>query len=312
MVGWNYRPDPTAAHVAAGRSLCVLTAIGLGCVAFSHAALAADPSVSQTVGTSQTVLDEFGAPLQGTDPSSYRFGIPAVEGDLIQILQTTDGTIHPPSSNGTPHPNNPLIDTTRIGLGISPTVAVSGRFGANVAPRPGGNSRIFARAFNAPSVGEASFYADSQTFTVKSWKNEVFFALFGQTIQPLDPNDSDGDGLNNSWEKSLGTDPNAIDTDRDGMTDGEERMTGTDPLDASSAFTIVEVHPAGGDDALLQWQSVAGLNYRVEYTPDLLDENPVFQVIATVTATADVTELPVPHGLSDPHGSYRVRALGGP
>ena len=46
--------------------------------------------------------------------------------------------------------------------------------------------------------------------------------------------DSDGDGLTNSEEKELGTDPNLTDTDGDGLSDLEERDQGTDPLNTDS------------------------------------------------------------------------------
>jgi subtilisin family serine protease len=47
------------------------------------------------------------------------------------------------------------------------------------------------------------------------------------------PVDSDGDGLNDSEEAGLGTDPNKADTDGGGVNDGDEVNNGTDPLDAS-------------------------------------------------------------------------------
>lgn len=46
---------------------------------------------------------------------------------------------------------------------------------------------------------------------------------------PNDP-DSDDDGLNDGDEVALGTDPNNPDTDDDGLSDGEELLLGTDPL----------------------------------------------------------------------------------
>ena len=47
--------------------------------------------------------------------------------------------------------------------------------------------------------------------------------------------DSDGDGLTDSEEAAIGTDPNAADTDGDGLTDGLEATAGTtDPLLADS------------------------------------------------------------------------------
>jgi hypothetical protein len=42
--------------------------------------------------------------------------------------------------------------------------------------------------------------------------------------------DTDGDGLSNSAEKRLGTDPERADSDGDGIEDGDEMERGTDPL----------------------------------------------------------------------------------
>lgn len=48
------------------------------------------------------------------------------------------------------------------------------------------------------------------------------------------PSDSDGDGLTDSEEDFLGTDPNNPDSDGDGLTDGEEITEGTDPNNPDS------------------------------------------------------------------------------
>ena len=45
------------------------------------------------------------------------------------------------------------------------------------------------------------------------------------------PSDSDGDGLTDDEEASIGTDPLDEDTDGDGLTDADEVERGTDPLD---------------------------------------------------------------------------------
>ncbi len=46
--------------------------------------------------------------------------------------------------------------------------------------------------------------------------------------------DSDSDGLSDSFESSIGTDPDNPDTDGDGFTDGEEYLSYTDPLKSRS------------------------------------------------------------------------------
>ena len=48
--------------------------------------------------------------------------------------------------------------------------------------------------------------------------------------------DSDGDGLSDYEEETLGTDPNNADTDGGGVDDGQEVLAGTDPLDSGDDF----------------------------------------------------------------------------
>ncbi|MCX6398708.1 MAG: thrombospondin type 3 repeat-containing protein [Propionibacteriales bacterium] len=48
--------------------------------------------------------------------------------------------------------------------------------------------------------------------------------------KPPEPVDTDGDGLTDEEEATLGTDPALADTDGDGVDDGQEVTDGTDPL----------------------------------------------------------------------------------
>lgn len=266
----------------------------------------AQPSVAQAVGVGSAILDEFGQPLQGTDPGADYFGLPVVEGDLVQVLHATDGTIYPPDVNGHPDSRNVVLSTTRIGRGTAPTMTHPAKFSAAVTPRPGGNSKIFVRVFNAPNMEESSFYGDSQTFTVKSWKNEVFTADVSATSAPLDPADSDGDGLSNSWEKSYGSDPYQTDSDGDGLTDGSEVVAGTDPLDEESLLVFAQMLPVGGDDILLRWETTEGISYRVDFAANALSGELQFEEVGALVGTGALGELLVEGGLSDDHGCFRV------
>jgi len=51
---------------------------------------------------------------------------------------------------------------------------------------------------------------------------------------PVEPVDTDQDGLPDDREAQLGTDPNAYDTDGDGVPDGGEVNAGTDPLNVDT------------------------------------------------------------------------------
>ncbi|MFC4096329.1 Ig-like domain-containing protein [Euzebyella saccharophila] len=57
--------------------------------------------------------------------------------------------------------------------------------------------------------------------------------------------DTDGDGLNNNEEITLGTDPNNPDSDGDGINDGQEVLEGTNPLDDCDS---VDGAPLGSSD----------------------------------------------------------------
>lgn len=60
-------------------------------------------------------------------------------------------------------------------------------------------------------------------------------AEFKSIVQKTLSDDSDGDGLSNEREKTLGTDPNNPDTDHDGLLDGAEVDTyHTNPLKADT------------------------------------------------------------------------------
>lgn len=258
------------------------------------------PVVSQGISVRAPIEDEFGHALVGEN---------GVGGDFVQILLATDGVAYPPDASGNPHPLNTLITSSYIGDGVSPVLRRSGMFGHLLSPRPGGGSKIFVRVFNAPTTQDASFYGDSSLFEVDASRNPTFVVDIESASSPMDTTDVDGDGLVGSWEKSFGTDANNADTDGDGMGDGGEVLGQYDPLDSQSNLAIVRVLPAGGDNALLRWDSIEGVSYRLEYTADSLAAAPTFIHIATVTGDPDVTEYVVVDGLADLTRCYRVVIL---
>lgn len=85
--------------------------------------------------------------------------------------------------------------------------------------------------------GTAGFAFDDELEAVVADGNDRFYSLTaGLTMAGFDGNaDPDMDGLTNSEEKELGTDPQVADTDGDGLLDGEEFNTyKTDPLNPDS------------------------------------------------------------------------------
>jgi serine/threonine-protein kinase len=62
----------------------------------------------------------------------------------------------------------------------------------------------------------------------------IFVSVFEEPTTTAPPTDTDGDGLADTDEVTLGTDPNNPDTDGDTYSDGDEVTAGTDPLDPLS------------------------------------------------------------------------------
>ncbi len=94
---------------------------------------------------------------------------------------------------------------------------------------------IPATAMNTQGVAMLSPYSSTVVFTYTS-------------------DDTDGDGLSDSQEGNLGTNPNSNDTDGDGMPDGWEVEFGTDPVendasadDDNDGLTNIQEYEAGTD-----------------------------------------------------------------
>lgn len=266
---------------------------------------AAPPVVSQLIYVSQPVLDEYGVKLAGTDPGAGYFGLDAVEGVLVHVYQATDGVIYPPDVDGLPDSRNVLLLETRIGAGASAKLANPGTFSAYLSPRPSAGVKLFVRVFNHASAAGTSFYRDSQLFTV-SWTTDTkFLASFSGDMNPLDSNDNDGDGINNSWEKSAGTNPDAADSDNDGLSDQEEMVAGSLPTDESSAFLIADMIPEPPDRMRLVWQTESGRFYTVE-TMDLSQPAEGFTGVHEVYGNGAEYELSVPAS-SEGMAMYRIK-----
>lgn len=266
------------------------------------------------VGNSVPVLDQFGRPMKGSNRSAE-----AANRSVVEIRLAPRG-IRPPAATGAPHEENPLATPTSVGgMGMNTAYTNDSGLFAMVFPNrlPAG-TKIFARVYNAAKVSEASFYADSSIVVVRSNATSVVLA-FG-AAQPLDTGDADGDGLNNSWEKALGTDGHATpDFDEDGVCDRDEQAAGTDPRDDASHFKLNAIGrdtgmaktAAGGSAMLVRFQSVPGKRYQVEFAGTLAGEQTFEAVGEVVTAEPGETqiemEMTIPDGYSS--GIFRVKKL---
>ena len=300
------KPYPhTAPSAGTGKRRLPVLLLAAGLLAVTAPSVLAQGAVTPLhVGAMEAIKDEFGTNLQGNALSNPD------ECDIVQVLWASNAVINPPAYDGTPDPENPPVEggLSRIGNLTASILSELGFFSVAIGdPRPL-SGRMFVRVFNAPNLDDASFYADSQVLTLSG--NNSLIAEFGSTTNPLDPRDFDDDGLNNSWEKSLGADPENPDTDGDNMIDGWELRAGTDMKDDKSVFVAVHIAAASANDALLSWASVAGKQYQVEYM-DISEAGPLCysNVSAVITADSDATATTITNGLSGGTGKYRVRLV---
>jgi hypothetical protein len=265
------------------------------------------------VGTTNRLLDEFGRSLKGVNPAAAAFGFAVVPGEVVQILLVTNA-VAPPDANGAPNAQNALLFEGHVGDGMDPGAGQTAMFGFSMPNRPAGG-RVVARVFNKPSLADSSFYADSQIFYVASSAdptpfNQAFIPAFQQTLQPLDTADPDGDGLINSWEKSLGSSTNSADTDGDGMGDAQEWRAGTELTNRLSVLAMVELYPLSSGLTEVKWDSVAGKAYQIEFRPgDLLTSTSAYQAVSGVITALDLGASVVVTNDTSPVGHYRVRLV---
>lgn len=248
------------------------------------------------VGNLLPVRDEFDQPMKG----SPRFEAAAGR-SFVEIRIAPDGIIRPPATNGMAHPYNPLLASDSVGgIGENAQATDSGLFCMLFPQRPAAGIRIFARVYDAPTVAESAFYVDSQLVAVPA--SGVSLVLSFGKAQPLDPGDDDADGLNNSWERVLGTsDRPTADYDEDGMSDLYEMLAGTAANDASSLLSFQaaragEKPPEGFDPAAqllhIRWPAVPGKSYQLESASALVPDPatgaaPVFDSVGEVLTAAE-------------------------
>lgn len=120
--------------------------------------------------------------------------------------------------------------------------------------------------------------------------------------------DSDSDGLVDTNEVALGTNPANTDTDGDDMSDPDEVFATTSPTDATS-FLGMDSSTAPQTDAgiVVAWKSVAARLYTVQRSGDLIAPSPFLSIASNVTGSAGLTTWTDTTAVADGPYVYRVR-----
>ena len=256
------------------------------------------------VASKYVIEDEDDQPLRGLDPAGEALGLPREKGAVVQILGASAG-IFPPNADGSPNLQNPLLGTTRTGIGAALSLSARGRFGATVVPRP--TTPVFVRVFNGPELALATRYGDSQTFV--SVDNTPFLADIEETGAAF-ATDSDGDGLNNYYEGLLGSNANLTDSDGDGVADGDEYRAGSGIANPSSFLGITTLKKEPSGLWTIGWESSTGRTYCVEYSGIGLCQGPIYSMVCPmVTATSATTTVQASIPGSGGDGHFRVRLM---
>ena len=130
--------------------------------------------------------------------------------------------------------------------------------------------------------------------------------VLGSVVQ-----DTDGDGLGDSWELQYFGGLNANpgdDPDGDGMTNLQEYRSGTNPKDAQSLFAVeIDAQPGG---IKLRWSSQPEKNYQILRSANVLGAPESYQVLKTgIAATPPVNEFFDDTVATGAHFFYLIQVL---
>jgi len=145
------------------RSLRVI-AVVLGLLAGLVDRAAAQLSQPQGVWCSAAISNYNGSILPGNaDPALSNF-CTVVPGCVVEIISVgSNGMAHVPNVNGSPSGGDSNLFTTFIGEGV--TCETLGQFSTSFYPPPAVGTKLYGRVFNAPSLGQATYWGQSSNFT---------------------------------------------------------------------------------------------------------------------------------------------------
>jgi alpha-tubulin suppressor-like RCC1 family protein len=149
-------------------------------------------------------------------PAGLKNVVAVTAGDSHTVALRADGTVVAWGSNGD--------GQLRIPAGLERVVSIQAGYNHTVALRDSGELVTWG--------GDSS----GSLLIPDSANGALLFSAGGfHTVAALQPRDTDGDGLDDRYELTQGTSPEAADTDGDGLPDGQELRFGYNPLRPTEA-----------------------------------------------------------------------------
>ena len=202
-----------------------------------------------------------------------------------------------------------FLTNTYVGANASPG---KGYFSVTIPERPATGTTLIVLAYDAATSNEASYVRRASAPVPASGRLLLDFG----TAQPMAKCGGDTDAAYADALERLHA--SGIDSDGDGMTDWEEVLAGTEIGDDASlmAFESIEAPQSDGTAramlepvlVVVQWQSVPGRTYQLQYAPSLLPDPETGEVSwedvgDTITAETDETSIRVEVELEEPEAS---------
>ena len=202
-----------------------------------------------------------------------------------------------------------FLTNTYVGANASPG---KGYFSVTIPERPATGTTLLVLAYDAATSNEASYVRRASAPVPASGRLLLDFG----TAQPMAKFGGDTDAAYADALERLHA--SGIDSDGDGMTDWEEVLAGTEIGDDASlmAFESIEAPQSDGTAramlepvlVVVQWQSVPGRTYQLQYAPSLLPDPETGEVSwedvgDTITAETDETSIRVEVELEEPEAS---------
>jgi hypothetical protein len=232
-----------------------LAAVVAGLLLAAHGA-SAQLGSPQGVYNSVPMVDAFGSVLPGTNPYLSN-ECAVVSGCLVEILSDGSNNVaHVANLDGSPSGGDTILFTVFVGQGDPDCVTYGGEFSTSFYPPPTAGTKIYARVFNAPTLGQAGYWGQSADFTVTNIDNQ----LVSMDLSVL--------GLK-ATTMPKGVNLSTIDSK--GFTYLYELTANTNPQNPTDLFTAasIEVSSQGGHPVQVGAMGHAGRSYTLQRSLDL-------------------------------------------